>query len=148
LAQAALALINVGPSQPAAHAIAGPEWPFVAVLLGPVQHARQVEGQSGDRDPKRRREAGRRDLAAKAFGRLVLHRLGEFSDGASLHLEEDDLGLASDQVAAQGRGLIHDRSRDFMSRPPIRASVRSISAVRFRITRSTPACPATASPYT
>src|SRR5215204_34044 len=56
-------------------------------------------------------------------------------------LDAEALELVQDDAA------IHDRSRLRASRPPTSASVRSVSAIRCRITASTPSWPPTARPY-
>ena len=61
-----------------------------------MEDTRQVEGEAGNRDPKRRGERGWSHIAADAGRGCVSDRLGEFTDRAPLHFNEDLLGLAAD----------------------------------------------------
>src|SRR5215218_2878228 len=61
-------------------------------------------------------------------------------------LVEVDLLDAEPLELAQDDAAIHEESRSAARVPPIRASVKSVSAIRYRITVSTPSWPPTASP--
>ena len=80
-------------------------------------------------------------VAVADAGRLDAH---EHLAGLGLRdldlLERDAVARAEDYTA-----LSQDRSRSRMEWPPARARLRSISAIRFWISSSTPRCPPTAS---
>ena len=73
-------------------------------------------------------------------------RLDPDADLAGTGLVEVDLLDAVPLELGQDDAAIHVSSRSVARTPPARASVRSVSAMRCRITVSTPACPPTASP--
>ena len=64
----------------------------------------------------------------------------------SARLVEVDLLDAEPLELAQDDAAIHDESRSRAREPPMSARVRSVSAIRWRMTASTPSWPPTASP--